>query len=103
MKGPGARPGDTAGTWVLRNGHLMTHPRRRLRLQEKGMLPKRNGTQCVWMPRSQKLRLLGVTGCQVPGPICLLCAERRPEDCHRALIAQYLASVAGKEVEHLVP
>jgi hypothetical protein len=29
--------------------------------------------------------------------------ERRPEDCHRALIAQYLASVAGKEVEHLVP
>jgi uncharacterized protein (DUF488 family) len=39
----------------------------------------------------------------VPGPICLLCAERRPEDCHRALIAQYLASVAGKEVEHLVP
>jgi uncharacterized protein (DUF488 family) len=39
----------------------------------------------------------------IPGSICLLCAEKRPEECHRMLIAQYLASVAGNEVEHLVP
>jgi uncharacterized protein YeaO (DUF488 family) len=38
----------------------------------------------------------------IPGPICLLCAEKRPEECHRMLIAQYLTSVAGNEVEHLV-
>jgi uncharacterized protein (DUF488 family) len=40
---------------------------------------------------------------EVAGPICLLCAERRPEECHRMLIAQYLASVAENEVEHLIP
>jgi hypothetical protein len=40
---------------------------------------------------------------EVPGPICLLCAERRPEDCHRTLIAQYLASTVDGEIEHLVP
>ena len=40
---------------------------------------------------------------EVCGPICLLCAERRPEECHRMLIAQYLASVAENEVEHLIP
>jgi uncharacterized protein (DUF488 family) len=40
---------------------------------------------------------------EVPGPICLLCAERRPEDCHRTLIAQYVASAADDEIEHLVP
>jgi uncharacterized protein (DUF488 family) len=40
---------------------------------------------------------------EVPGPICLLCAERRPEDCHRTLIAEYLVSAADYEIEHLVP
>jgi hypothetical protein len=39
----------------------------------------------------------------MPEPICALRAERRPEDCHRILIVQYSASVAGKELEHLVP
>ena len=39
----------------------------------------------------------------VPGPICLLCAEKHPEECHRMLIAQYLASVGESEFEHLVP
>jgi uncharacterized protein (DUF488 family) len=39
----------------------------------------------------------------VPGPICLLCAERRPEDCHRTLVAEYLASGTDREIEHLVP
>jgi hypothetical protein len=39
----------------------------------------------------------------LPGPICLLCAERKPEDCHRMLIAQYQASVGDNEIEHLIP
>jgi uncharacterized protein (DUF488 family) len=40
---------------------------------------------------------------EVEGPICLLCAERRPEECHRKLIADYLVSVGRREVEHLMP
>jgi len=28
----------------------------------------------------------------LPQPTCLLCAERRPTDCHRSLIAAYLAA-----------
>jgi uncharacterized protein (DUF488 family) len=39
----------------------------------------------------------------VPGPVCLLCAERKPEDCHRMLITQYLSSAEGDDVEHLLP
>ena len=37
----------------------------------------------------------------LPGPVCLLCAERRPDDCHRSLIAEWLAG-RGWEVEHIV-
>ena len=37
----------------------------------------------------------------LPGPVCLLCVERRPEDCHRTLIAGWRAE-RGWEVEHLV-
>jgi uncharacterized protein (DUF488 family) len=37
----------------------------------------------------------------IPGPICLLCAERRVEDCHRKLVAEFLASHYGAEVHHL--
>ena len=40
-------------------------------------------------------RLLGL-----PGPVCLMCAERRPEDCHRLLIAQWLTD-RGWMVSHL--
>jgi uncharacterized protein (DUF488 family) len=40
---------------------------------------------------------------EIPGSVCLLCAERKPEDCHRALIADYLASKADFQVEHLIP
>ena len=29
---------------------------------------------------------------ELPQPFCLLCAERRPADCHRSLIAGYLAA-----------
>ena len=33
-------------------------------------------------------------------PTCLLCAERRVAECHRLIIAQFLAA-RGFEIEHL--
>ena|SRR5687768_5798263 len=36
-----------------------------------------------------------------PGPVCLLCAERHVVDCHRFLVARYLADRHGAEIEHL--
>jgi uncharacterized protein (DUF488 family) len=36
----------------------------------------------------------------VPEPYCLLCAEHRPSECHRACVAERLAD-AGYEIEHL--
>ena len=33
-------------------------------------------------------------------PLCLLCAERRVAECHRLIIAEFLAA-RGAEVEHL--
>jgi len=36
----------------------------------------------------------------VPGPACLMCAEKRPADCHRSILAAYLTN-QGHEVEHL--
>ena len=33
-------------------------------------------------------------------PICLLCAEKDPDGCHRSIIAEYLAG-GGFEIEHL--
>lgn len=35
------------------------------------------------------------------GPMCLMCAEKRPEKCHRLLIAEYLAT-GGWDVVHLL-
>lgn len=37
------------------------------------------------------------------GATALLCVERDPEACHRALIAKRLAALPGVEVDHLKP
>ena len=36
----------------------------------------------------------------IPGPFCLMCAEKSPSKCHRFLIAEYLVC-KGYEVEHI--
>ena len=59
-----------------------------------------------WEPRYR--RLLDATGdllierlLALPTPICLLCCEKNPAQCHRRLIADFLAS-RGWTVEHLI-
>jgi len=37
----------------------------------------------------------------LPGPICLLCAEKRVTGCHRRVIAEYLVKNKGWTVEHI--
>lgn len=37
---------------------------------------------------------------KVPRPFCLLCAEKRADDCHRKLIADYLGA-EGWDIQHL--
>jgi len=37
---------------------------------------------------------------QIPQPLCLLCAEKSAERCHRAIIAEHLAQ-SGAEVKHI--
>jgi uncharacterized protein (DUF488 family) len=37
----------------------------------------------------------------IPGPLCLLCCEKEPKDCHRLILAELLEK-RGHEVEHLV-
>lgn len=36
-----------------------------------------------------------------PGPICLLCAEKKVSECHRRHIAAYLERTAGWRFQHL--
>jgi uncharacterized protein (DUF488 family) len=37
----------------------------------------------------------------IPEPYCLLCAERKADECHRQFVADYLAKTRGSEVEHI--
>jgi uncharacterized protein (DUF488 family) len=37
----------------------------------------------------------------VPGPVCLLCAEKRAAECHRRHVAEYLARTRGWTFTHL--
>jgi uncharacterized protein (DUF488 family) len=37
----------------------------------------------------------------IPGPICLMCAEKKVRECHRRHIAEYLERVAGWRFTHL--
>lgn len=37
------------------------------------------------------------------GPLCLLCFERRPEHCHRRIVAEHLVRRLGCEVVDLLP
>jgi uncharacterized protein (DUF488 family) len=60
-----------------------------------------------WQQRYEKLlnscgELLVERLINIPGPICLLCAERKVEECHRKLVAEFLAKQYGAEVYHLV-
>jgi uncharacterized protein (DUF488 family) len=41
-------------------------------------------------------RLVGI-----PGPICLLCAEKRVAECHRRHLADYLRQTSGWTFTHL--
>ncbi len=59
-----------------------------------------------WQPRYQQLLaaaggLLTERLHDIPGPICLLCAEKHVADCHRLQIAEYLALHSGVTVHHL--
>jgi len=38
---------------------------------------------------------------EIPGPICLLCAEKRVAECHRLHVANYLGQHRGADVQHL--
>jgi len=58
-----------------------------------------------WLQRYQQLMdqagdLLTERLRQVPTPFCLMCAEKRADQCHRKLIADYLAK-NGHQVEHI--
>jgi uncharacterized protein (DUF488 family) len=37
----------------------------------------------------------------IPGPICLMCAEKRVADCHRRIIADHLTRDRGWEFTHI--
>jgi uncharacterized protein (DUF488 family) len=37
----------------------------------------------------------------LPEPFCLLCAEKRAQECHRLVIADFLVATQGWNVEHI--
>lgn len=37
----------------------------------------------------------------VPGPICLLCAEKRVAECHRQIVAEFLTARYGAIAHHI--
>jgi uncharacterized protein (DUF488 family) len=59
-----------------------------------------------WQQRYEKLmnscgELVTQRLINISGPICLLCAERRVDGCHRKLVAEFLAKHHGAEIYHL--
>ena len=59
-----------------------------------------------WRPRFKQLLetsgdLLTQRLMEMPEPFCLLCAEKKALECHRYVVAEYLAKHKGAEVCHL--
>jgi uncharacterized protein (DUF488 family) len=59
-----------------------------------------------WWPRYEALLdacggLLTERLANIPGPLCLLCAEKQPAECHRTLVAAWLAQHTGVDVMHI--
>ena len=59
-----------------------------------------------WQRRYQELldssgELLTAGLTEIPGPFCLLCAEKRVAECHRQQVAEYLVKRKSAQVHHL--
>jgi uncharacterized protein (DUF488 family) len=59
-----------------------------------------------WRPSYRALfehsgELLVARLAEMPEPFCLMCAEKRVAECHRQVIAEFLAATRGWSVEHI--